>query len=91
MDKLIELENRLIKIEERNKKVELDKKWEGSFTRRILLMIFTYLAVFLYFTTIGIKQAYLSAVVPTVGFLLSTLTLPLFKKLWTKSQKEKRT
>lgn len=91
MDKLIELENRLIKIEERNKKVELDKKWEGSFTRRILLMIFTYLAIFLYFTAIGIKQAYLSAVVPTVGFLLSTLTLPLFKKWWIKNQKEKRT
>jgi len=91
MDKLIELENRLVQIEERNKKVETDKKWEGSFTRRFLLMLFTYLAVFLYFTAIGIKQSYLSAVVPTVGFLLSTLTLPLFKKWWIKNQKEKRT
>jgi hypothetical protein len=91
MDKLTELENRIKQIEERNNKVENDKKWEGSWIRKILLMIFTYLAIFLYFQAIGVKSAYLNAVVPTVGFLLSTLTLPLFKKWWLKTQKEKRT
>ena len=34
-----ELEERILKIEERNKKVELDKKWETSFTRRISICI----------------------------------------------------
>lgn len=91
MDQLIELENRIKQIEERNSKVETDKKWEGSLTRKILLMVFTYLAIFLYFQAIGVKPAYLNAVVPTVGFLLSTLTLPIFKKIWIKRQKEKRT
>ncbi len=84
MDQLSELANRIAKIEERNAKVELDKKWEGSFTRRILLMIFTYLAIFFYFLAIDIPSAALNAVVPTIGFLLSTLTLPLFKRIWTK-------
>lgn len=82
-----DLENRIADIEKRNKKVELDKKWEGGLTRRVLLMIFTYLAIFLYFKAIGIDPAYLSAVVPTIGFLLSTLTLPIFKRFWIKNQK----
>ncbi len=87
MDQLSELESRIAKIEERNKSVELDKKWEGSFTRRTLLMIFTYLAIFLYFVAIDIPSPYLNAVVPTIGFLLSTLTLPAFKKIWMKWNK----
>jgi len=47
-------------------------------------MIFTYLAIFFYFLAIDIPSAALNAVVPTIGFLLSTLTLPLFKRIWTK-------
>jgi hypothetical protein len=54
-----------------------------------LLTIFTYLAVFLYFLYIDVKNAALNAVVPTIGFLLSTLTLPFFKKIWIKHNKEK--
>ena len=38
--KLIDL--RLKRIEERNKKVELDKYWETSYSRRILLIAFTF-------------------------------------------------
>ncbi len=84
MNKLSKLENRISKIEDRNKKVEKDKTWETSFTRRILLIIFTYLAIALYLLIIGIKNPWLNAIVPTVGFLLSTLTLPVFKNLWLK-------
>lgn len=87
MQSISELENRVTKIEERNKKVELDKKWETTFTRRVLLMAFTYLAILSYFIAIGISQPYLNAVVPTVGFLLSTLTLPFFKSIWMKHRK----
>lgn len=77
-------ESRLAAIESRNKKVELDKKWEGSLTRKILLMIFTYLAIASYFFAIDVANPWLNAVVPTLGFLLSTLTLPFFKKIWIK-------
>ena len=42
------LENEIIKIKERNKKVELDKKWETSWTRRICIMILTYIVVIIY-------------------------------------------
>ena len=87
MESLPDLEARIAQIEARNQKVELDKKWEGSYTRRGLLMLFTYLAILLYFLAIGISSPYLSAVVPTVGFLLSTLTLPFFKSIWVKNRR----
>ena len=38
-----ELEQRIVKIEERNKKVEGDKRWETSIIRHILIIIFTYI------------------------------------------------
>jgi hypothetical protein len=82
--KSISLEERVKKIEDRNKRVETDKAWETSFTRRILLLIFTYLAVGFYLQAIKIENAWLHAVVPSVAFLLSTLTLPFFKNLWRK-------
>jgi hypothetical protein len=82
------LEKRISAIEERNKKVGLDKSWEGSTTRKILLFFFTYIAVSVYLWTIGIEHAFLNAVVPSVAFLLSTLTLPFFKKVWQKTKKK---
>lgn len=82
-----ELELRLEKIEARNHKVEIDKVWETSLTRRILLMTFTYLAIGLYMRAIGIEKWWLNAAIPSIGFMLSTLTLPLFKKIWMKYYK----
>lgn len=85
MARLDELENRVGKIEERNKRVEENKRWETSWFRRILLMTFTYLSVGLYMNAIKVPDAWLNAIVPSIGFLLSTLTLPFFKKLWLRS------
>lgn len=78
------LEERVSVIEERNKKVEIDKAWETSLTRRILISIFTYLAIALYLKFIVGIEPWINAIVPTVGFLLSTLTLPFFKSIWEK-------
>ena len=76
------IEQRLTRIEERNKRVEKDKKWEASFTRRGLLILFTYISIGFYLQTIDVHNPWLNAIVPAVAFLLSTLTLPFFKKLW---------
>lgn len=84
MYELDKLTNRVNQIEERNKKVEADKAWETSFTRRGLLILFTYIAISLYLWAIGVSNPWLNAIVPSVGFLLSTLTLPLFKQWWMK-------
>ena len=84
MDRLKALEEKIKKIEERNKKVELDKGWEISYARRILLMLFTYLTIGFYLRAINIPNPWLNSIVPAIAFMLSTLTLPLFKKLWIK-------
>ncbi|KKU11827.1 MAG: hypothetical protein UX16_C0003G0012 [Parcubacteria group bacterium GW2011_GWB1_45_7] len=76
------LEQRVRKIEERNKKVEADKSWEKSWTRRGLLAVFTYISIGAYLSAINIQNPWINAVVPAVAFMLSTLTMPWFKRLW---------
>ena len=66
----------------RNKKVEVDKAWETSFSRKLLIAIFTYIVIVLFFLVADLPKPFLNPIVPTLGFLLSTLSLPLFKKLW---------
>ena len=84
---LKELEEEIVKIKERNKKVELDKAWETSWTRRICIMILTYIVVIIY--SYVIKEFYnifLSSLVPVIGFTLSTLSLRLVRNIWEKSK-----
>lgn len=84
---LEELKKEIDKLKERNKHVEADKAWELSYSRRILLIIFTYLAIGIYLYAIQIPKPWLNAIVPAVAFTLSTLTLPFFKKIWIKYHK----
>lgn len=84
MSQIEEIENRLSKIESRNNSVEKDKYWETSKTRKLLIAAFTYIAIALYLKFIVDIDPWINAIVPTVGFLLSTLTLPYFKTLWEK-------
>lgn len=84
-NKIEELEKRIEKIEARNKTVEIDKAWETSWLRRLLIAVFTYLSISLYMWAILVDRPFLNAIVPTVGFLLSTLTLPWFRKMWEKN------
>lgn len=79
-----ELEQKILNIEERNKRVSADKDWETSYTRRLLLTFFTYLAMGIYLNAVNISKPWLNAIVPAVAFMLSTLTLPFFKKVWLK-------
>ena len=71
-------------IKERNESVELDKAWEISFLRKILLIFFTYLAIGFYLQAIEIEKPWLNAIVPALAFYLSTLTLPYIKRIWKK-------
>ena len=82
MTNLKDLEKKIKTIEERNKKVELNKSWELSYSRRFLLTLFTYLAIGFYLKAINIPKPWLNSIVPAIAFMLSTLTLPFFKKLW---------
>lgn len=82
------LEERVNKIEEWNKKVELNKSWETSWTRRICIMILTYIVVVFYsYLTTKINNIFLSSLVPVIGFTLSTASLNIIRKLWEKKIK----
>ena len=78
------ISKRLAKIEARNERVEADKAWEVSWQRRILILTLTYLLVLLYFFIIEVEKPLLNAIVPTLGFFLSTRTLSVVKKIWLK-------
>ena len=84
MSTIDQLEQRITRIEERNRRVELGKTWETSFTRKLFIALFTYLAIAIYMYAIGIYNPWLNAIIPTVGFLLSTLTLSFVRKFWEK-------
>jgi hypothetical protein len=78
------LEKRIKAIELRNKKVELDKTWETSWTRRFIIAILTYIVIVIFFYFAHLPKPFINSIVPTAGFALSTLSLPYFKKLWIK-------
>lgn len=80
-----ELEKQLNEIKKRNQRVELDKKWETSYTRKIFIMLITYFVVVIYSIMIQkMNSIWLSSLVPVIGFLLSTLSLKMIRKIWEK-------
>lgn len=78
------IESRLQNIEERNKRVELDKSWEGSFARIFSISFITYFVAVFVLNIINAPNVWLNAFVPVVGFILSTQSLPFIKKVWIK-------
>ena len=83
-----DLEKEIIQIKERNKKVELDKAWETSWTRKICIMILTYIVVIIYSYVIrNIDNIFLSSLVPVIGLTLSTLSLKYIRTIWEKNKK----
>ena len=79
------IEKEINDIKERNKRVEKDKAWETSWTRRICIMILTYIVVVIYSLIIRkTNNVFLSSLVPVIGFTLSTLSLKLVRNIWEK-------
>ncbi len=82
------LEEEIKKIQERNKRVELDKAWETSWTRKICIYILTYIVVVAYSYIIRyFDNVLLSSLVPVIGFTLSTLSLKYIRIIWEKNRK----
>ncbi len=84
----MDLEKEIEQIKERNKKVELDKTWETSFTRKICIMILTYIVVIIYSWLVrNYDNILVSSLVPVIGFTLSTLSLKIVRNVWEKKYK----
>ncbi len=78
----MDFEKELEAIQERNARVEADKAWETSLFRKLLVSAITYIVASLALYVIGVSDFYLGAIIPTLGFLLSTLTIPAIKRWW---------
>ena len=77
---LASLQKEIDYIKLRNQRVEKDKAWETSTARKVSVAVLTYLTILLFFVVIKVKNPMINAIVPTLGFLLSTMSLPFIKK-----------
>jgi len=69
-------------IIERNKRVEADKAWETSWFRVVSIMVLTYIFAIMFLYFIHANNIFLNALVPVIGFFLSTQSLPIIKNWW---------
>ena len=76
------LESEIQELKKRNARVELDKAWETSLTRKTFIAILTYGIAALWLNYIDDSDIWLKAVIPTAGYILSTISIPQLKKLW---------
>lgn len=86
MEEIEKLKEKIRNLEERNERVEADKAWETSRFRVILITIITYIIAGLVLRVIGVGNPFLNALIPTLGYFLSTLSLPFIKKWWIKNK-----
>ena len=87
-EQLTKIEKEIDAIKARNKRVEIDKAWETSLFRKVSITIITYMFTTGLFLVLGVDKPYLNSLVPTFGYLLSTLTLSLLKDIWVKAKKK---
>ena len=78
----LDIKREISLIKERNKRVESDKAWETSRVRKLIIASMTYFVIVVFLYMIDAPDPWIAALVPTIGYILSTLTLPLFKKMW---------
>ena len=79
---LEDLQKEIEQIKERNRKVEADKAWETSWMRRCIVLLLTYLVIVVFFLIAELPNPFINASVPSLAFVLSTLTLEFFKQRW---------
>ena len=85
MSTIQELQKEIKQIKTRNRRVELDKAWEVSWTRKFIIFILTYIDIVILFFIAKLPEPFINAIVPSVAFILSTFTVPIIKKWWIKA------
>lgn len=80
------LQAEITALKERNKRVEADKAWETSFIRKISIGFLTYGVMVVVMVTLQVENAFVSACIPTIGYLLSTISLSKVKSWWIKKK-----
>jgi len=79
------LKKEIEQLQKRNNRVELDKKWETSWTRKIFLAVLSYVATYIFLRIIHAENAGHGAMIPAGAYLLQQMTLKPLRKIWEKS------
>ncbi len=79
---MLSIEERLVRIEARNARVDDNKRWETSLFRRFSIALLTYICVVPLLFQLGTPTPFTNALVPVSGYLLSTPTLRVLKQWW---------
>jgi len=82
LERLRALEETVEELRDRNRRVESEKGWETSLSRKILLSGLTYGITALVFWKIAVPDPLANALIPTTGYVISTLTIPWAKQIW---------
>ncbi len=70
------LEHALGEIQQRNLRVESDKKWEVSWLRRGAVAGLTFFFASVVFVVIDVPNPLRNALIPVTGYIVSTFSLP---------------
>jgi hypothetical protein len=81
-ERISRLESAVSNIEKRNQRVDADKAWEVSRTRLFALLVLTYFITAIVFYIIEVDHFLANALIPTLAFFLSRLSLPFIKRAW---------
>jgi len=80
------LEKEIEEIKSRNKRVELDKAWETSWTRKICICILTYIVVIIYsYVVRNYDNILLSSLVPVIRIYIINIIIKIYKKIMGKN------
>jgi protein-S-isoprenylcysteine O-methyltransferase Ste14 len=84
-----DLQKQINEIKTRNARVEADKARETSRARKIIIAVLTYIVIVIFFYAAKLPNPLINAIVPTVGFILSTLGLNAIKLIRLKHRRNK--
>lgn len=77
------LQREIDQLQTRNFEKDRGKEFESSYTRVVFLMAVTYWTLFAYMKLVlKTSRPFLDALVPTLGFNISTWSLPYVKEWW---------
>ncbi len=79
---LEDLRKEIDELKVRNSRVEVDKAWEASLARKVLIVILTYGVIVVFFLITQLPHPFINALVPSLAFILSSLALPIAKRWW---------
>ncbi|OGG71315.1 hypothetical protein A3F27_00645 [Candidatus Kaiserbacteria bacterium RIFCSPHIGHO2_12_FULL_53_13] len=81
-EELEDLQKELKIIQDRNQRVEAEKAWETSTFRVGSIALITFLTATYVLYVVGNDHPWRNALIPTIGFILSTQSLPFLRTWW---------